>query len=65
MTQPNKSKPKTSEKSSARNSKSATQDAPANKTLQQSQLDEISAGKLLAERDINKGVTADDLDTRG
>ncbi|HEX8883295.1 MAG TPA: hypothetical protein VF797_02260 [Noviherbaspirillum sp.] len=50
MTQPNKSKPKTIEKSSARKTKSATRAAPADKALQQSQLDEISAGKLLAER---------------
>jgi hypothetical protein len=50
MTQSNKSQPKTSEKSSARKSKSATQGALADKTLQKSQLDEISAGKLLSER---------------
>nr|WP_217346362.1 hypothetical protein [Noviherbaspirillum sp. L7-7A]MBV0880774.1 hypothetical protein [Noviherbaspirillum sp. L7-7A] len=49
MTRPNKSKPKTSEKSSARKSKGATPDALADKALQQRQLDEISAGKLLAE----------------
>jgi hypothetical protein len=54
MTQSNKSQPKTSEKSSARTSKSATQDALADKTLQQSQLDEISAGKLLSERGMKE-----------
>ena len=50
MTQPNKSKPKTSGKSSAPKSKSATQATLPDKTLKQSQLDEISAGKLLAEQ---------------
>ena len=54
MTQPNQSKPKTSEKSSARKSKNATQNALADKALQQSQLDEISAGKLLAERGVKE-----------
>ncbi len=50
MTQPNKSVSRTDRKSSAGKSKSATQAAPSGKALKQSQLDEISAGKLLAQR---------------
>lgn len=51
MTRPNKSTSKAGGKSSARKSKSATQATLPDKTLKQSQLDDISAGKLLAERD--------------
>jgi hypothetical protein len=51
MTQPNKSISKAGKKSSARKSKLSTQATVPDKTLKQSQLDEISAGKLLAEHD--------------
>ncbi|MFL6719299.1 MAG: hypothetical protein ACJ8G3_23385 [Burkholderiaceae bacterium] len=50
MTHPHKSTSKAGRKSSAGKSKVATQAKPSGKALKQSQLDEISAGKLLAER---------------
>jgi hypothetical protein len=48
MTHPSKSTSKPGSKSSARKSKVAAQATPSDKALKQSQLDEISAGKLLA-----------------
>ena len=49
MTQPNQSLSKAGEQPSATESKPATQATLPDKTLQQGQLDELSAGKLLAE----------------
>ena len=54
MTQPNKSISKAGKKSSTQKSKRATQGTLPDKTLKQGQLDEISAGKLLAEHDKKK-----------
>lgn len=51
MTQPNKSIVKAGKKSSARKSKHAIPATLPGKTLKQSQLDEISAGRLVAEHD--------------
>jgi hypothetical protein len=51
MTEPKKSISKAGRKSSAPKSKLSTQATLPDKTLKQSQLDEISAGKLLAEHD--------------
>jgi hypothetical protein len=50
MTHPDKSTSKAGRKSSAGKSKVALQATPSDKSLKQSQLDEISAGKSLAER---------------
>jgi hypothetical protein len=54
MTRPNKSTSKAGGKSSARKSKSATQATLPGKTLKHNQLDEISAGKPLAEGEPRK-----------
>jgi len=54
MTQSNKSASKAGGASRARKSKSATQPTSPDKTLKQNQLDDISAGKLPAERDPQK-----------
>jgi len=48
MTHPSKSTSKPGSKSSAGKSKVAAQATPSDKALKESQLDEISAGKLLA-----------------
>jgi hypothetical protein len=59
MTQPNESASKTDRKSSAGKSKAANQVTPSGKALKQSKLDEIAAGKLLAERDGQKLLPSD------
>lgn len=51
MTHSSKSTSKAGRKAGTGKSKGATQAAPSSKVLKQSQLDEISGGKLLAKAD--------------
>jgi hypothetical protein len=60
MTHPSKSTSKPGNKSSARKSKVAAQATPPGGVLKQSQLDDISAGKLLAQFDKQKLPPPDD-----